>query len=74
MDNGEILTPHLSGEGVVARLVCEALRRGECGRAGRVGQEGVRTVELVRDAQVRDLHKAVAVPEEIYILDIFCKI
>ena len=61
---------HLAQERVIARLVREALWRGEGGRAGRVGEEGVGAVELVGDAQVGDLDEAVAVPEEVAGLDV----
>ena len=46
-----------------AAAVPETLRRGEGGRAGRVGEEGVRPVELIAHTQVGDLHLAVVGPQ-----------
>ena len=48
--------------GIVSRFVRQTLRRREGGRPGRVRQEGVVPVELVRHAQVGDLHQAIGGP------------
>ncbi len=61
---------YLSGPWFVAGLVREALRRGEGGGAGRVGEEGVAAVELVADAQVRDLDQALRRAQQVGRLDV----